>query len=62
MEVGGTGPATRIEDDGLQCLAVGAGCSRVGREDHLSALRDVMLVLECEGIHSGSVVVRVIPR
>ena len=62
MEVGGTGPATRIEDDGLQCLAVGAGCSWVGREDHLSALRDVMLVLECEGINSGSVGVRVIPR
>ena len=54
MEVGGTGPAKRIKDDGLQCLAVGAGSSWVGREDHLSALRDVMLVLECKGINSGS--------
>ena len=62
MEVGGTGPAKRIKDDGLQCLAVGAGSSWAGREDHLSALRDVMLVLECEGINSGSVGVRVIPR
>jgi len=62
MEVGGTGPATRIEDDGLHCRGDGAGCSWVGREDHLSALRDVMLVLECEGINSGSVGVRVIPR
>ena len=62
MEVGGTGPATRVEDDGLQWISVGAGCSGVGREDHLSALRDVMLVLECEGINSGSVGVRVIPR
>ena len=62
MEVGGTGPATRIEDDFFQLIAVGAGCSGVGRNDHLSALRDVMLVLECEGINSGSVGVRVIPR
>jgi hypothetical protein len=62
MEVGGTGPATRIEDDSFQLLAVGAACSGVGRHDHFSALRDVMLVLECEGINSGSVGVRVIPR
>ena len=61
MEVGGTGPATRIEDDSFQLLAVGAACSGVGRHDHFSALRDVQ-VLECEGINSGSVGVRVIPR
>ena len=54
MEVGGTGPAKRIKDDGLRCLAVGASSSCAGPADHLSARRDVMLVLGCKGINSGS--------
>ena len=48
MEVGGTGPAKRIKDDGLRCLAVGASSSCAGPADHLSARRDVMLVLGCK--------------
>ena len=48
MEVGGTGPAKRIKDDGLRSLAVGASSSCAGPADHLSARRDVMLVLGCK--------------
>ena len=48
MEVGGNGPAKRIKDDGLGCPAVGASSSCAGPADHLSARRDVMLVLGCK--------------
>ena len=48
MEVGWSGPAKRIKDDGLRSLAVGASSSCAGPADHLSARRDVMLVLGCK--------------
>ena len=48
MEVGGNGPANRIKDDLLRCIAVGASSSCAGPADHPSARRDVMLVLGCK--------------
>ena len=48
MEVGGNGPAKRIKDDLLRCIAVGASSSCAGPADHPSARRDVILVLGCK--------------